>query len=117
MPNRHYEKIERTQSSLIAISNGSLKVSYGELVNKVTELSNELKKYDITTLGLYADNGPNWIIADLACQVAGITFIPLPLFFSEQQLEHTVKSCGDFSMLLTDRVEYASKFFNLKKQS
>jgi len=117
MQNRFLEQLEKTNKNLIAISNDSIKITYGELITQVTQLADELKEKNITQLGLYADNGPEWIIADLACHLAGITIIPLPLFFSEQQLAHTIKSCGNISALLTDRSEAAALFFDTETTS
>ena len=48
----------------------------------------------ITSLALHADNGPLWIIVDLACQYAKIRLVPLPLFFSAGQREHALNSSG-----------------------
>jgi long-chain acyl-CoA synthetase len=117
MQNKLFEQLANTNKNLIAISNESIKISYAELISQVTKLANELKAKNITQLGLFADNGPEWIIADLACHLAGITIIPLPLFFSEQQLAHTIKSCGNISALLTDRSEAAALLFEIETKS
>jgi long-chain acyl-CoA synthetase len=41
-------------------------------------------------VGLLADNGIEWILADLAAQKAGVALVPLPAFFTETQLAHAV---------------------------
>ena len=45
----------------------------------------------ITSLALHADNSPKWIIVDLACKNAKIRLVPLPLFFSAGQQEHSLE--------------------------
>jgi long-chain acyl-CoA synthetase len=44
------------------------------------------------TLALHLDNGPDWIIADLASRVAGVCLVPLPTFFSAEQIRHVLQS-------------------------
>ena len=55
-------------------------------------------------VGVLADNGPPWVLADLACQSAGRVHLPLPDFFSAAQLHHALESSGA-DTVLTDRPE------------
>jgi len=55
-------------------------------------------------LAVLADNSPAWVMADLACQVAGVVHLPLPDFFSVEQLRHTLENAGA-DQVLTDRPE------------
>jgi long-chain acyl-CoA synthetase len=45
-------------------------------------------------IGLFGDNGPDWITVDLAAQHAGAALVPLPAFFTPAQLLHAVASSG-----------------------
>jgi long-subunit acyl-CoA synthetase (AMP-forming) len=45
-------------------------------------------------LGLLADNGADWVLADLAAQKAGVVVVPLPAFFTPAQLAHAIESSG-----------------------
>lgn len=45
-------------------------------------------------LGLLADNGSDWAIAELAALYAGRTLVPLPTFFSDAQLGHVLRDAG-----------------------
>jgi long-subunit acyl-CoA synthetase (AMP-forming) len=45
-------------------------------------------------LGLLADNGADWVLADLAAQKAGMVVVPLPAFFTPAQLAHAIASSG-----------------------
>jgi len=50
-------------------------------------------------VGLLADNGPEWLVADLAAEKAGVVLVPLPAFFTPAQLEHAVGASGMDSVL------------------
>jgi long-subunit acyl-CoA synthetase (AMP-forming) len=45
-------------------------------------------------VGLIADNGPDWVVADLAAQKAGVVLVPLPAFFTVAQRAHAVHASG-----------------------
>jgi long-subunit acyl-CoA synthetase (AMP-forming) len=53
-------------------------------------------------LALLADNGAAWVCADLAALHAGIVQLPLPGFFSDDQLRHALQSSAA-DILLTDQ--------------
>lgn len=55
-------------------------------------------------LGVLADNGAAWAVADLACQRAGVVHLPLPGFFSSGQLRHALEHSGA-DTILTDQPE------------
>jgi len=45
-------------------------------------------------LGLLADNGPDWLALDLAAERAGIPLVPLPAFFTLEQMKHAASASG-----------------------
>jgi acyl-CoA synthetase (AMP-forming)/AMP-acid ligase II/pyrroloquinoline quinone (PQQ) biosynthesis protein C len=51
-------------------------------------------------LGLLADNGPDWLALDLAAERAGIPLVPLPAFFTLEQMQHAADASG-MDMLYT----------------
>jgi long-subunit acyl-CoA synthetase (AMP-forming) len=53
-------------------------------------------------LGVLADNGPAWAVADLATLQLGVVHLPLPGFFSASQLTHALSETG-CDTLLTDQ--------------
>jgi long-chain acyl-CoA synthetase len=53
------------------------------------------------TIGLFGPNGIDWAIALLAAWTAGKTVVPLPSFFSRQQLEHICRDAGIEHIILT----------------
>ncbi len=75
--------------------------SWRELQQAVLTVANALRADQVQALALHADNGPAWIVADLACDHAGITLLPLPRFFSSTQLQHALDSVP-VDAILTD---------------
>lgn len=59
---------------------------------------------DARVVAVLADNGPAWAIADLATLAAGRVHLPLPAFFSSEQLRHALEQAGADSVL-TDQPE------------
>jgi long-chain acyl-CoA synthetase len=78
----------------IALTGTATSFSYGTLNTKVMQAAETLAELGIPVIGLYADNSPDWLVVDLACQIAGITLVPLPNFFSAEQITHALISSG-----------------------
>lgn len=95
---RHHARHNAEQIALLGEEGG---FTYGGLVEEVEQLAEELRRREINVLGLHANNGPAWLLADLACQLAGVVSVPLPGFFSTGQLSHTLRESG-MQALLTD---------------
>ena len=72
-----------------------------------------LAEEKIRRLALFAENGIDWVLVDLACQAAGICLIPLPTFFSAQQIRHVMQLC-DIDAVVTDRPELLAKISQAK---
>jgi long-subunit acyl-CoA synthetase (AMP-forming) len=68
----------------------------GEIDERVERLARALvaARPRVRVLGLIADNGPGWVITDLAAQKAGVVLVPLPAFFTPAQVEHAVAETG-----------------------
>ncbi|WP_405220405.1 AMP-binding protein [Lentisalinibacter sediminis] len=75
------------------VSDGGV-LGYASLEARVTALASRLRAGRIRRCALIADNGPDWIVADLAMMAAGITAIPVPLFFTRAQLDHLLSDAG-----------------------
>ncbi len=74
--------------------------TYQSLIDASTILSKKIIANKVNTLALIADNGPEWVITDLACQMAGCCFIPLPLFFTPEQIQHSLTEAGVDTLLI-----------------
>ena len=83
-----------SQPQAIALCDRHAKLSYAELHLGVQRLAEELRKTGASTLALLADNGLSWALVDLAAMAAGLRLVPLPPFFSPQQMRHALRSAG-----------------------
>ncbi|MBV1932297.1 MAG: AMP-binding protein [Porticoccaceae bacterium] len=87
---RQLEQHSRPGQSVLIDSNASL--TCAALVDGVSALANCLREQNIQVLALRADNSIDWVLVDLACQEAELVCLPLPEFFSVEQLEHCLRS-------------------------
>jgi len=86
----------------LAIRSGDTAFSYVELIADIDKVAQRLHKSQINRLGVFLDNGIDWIVIDLACAVANVTVVPLPWFFSDKQLEHVIES-ADIDAVVADK--------------
>ncbi|MDB2705096.1 AMP-binding protein [Pseudomonadota bacterium] len=92
-----WDKIEaatRTQADQPAVIGIDRTYSWSELQQATLELTQQLSPASGKVVALYADNCPEWVIIDLACQRAGVTLLPLPAFFSTLQLNYALQQAG-----------------------
>jgi long-chain acyl-CoA synthetase len=85
----------------VAVESADEKLTASELLAEIYSFAESLKAANVRRLGLLAQNRPGWIIADLACQYADICLLPLPHFFSNDQLLSSIERAG-VDALLTD---------------
>ncbi|WP_166267809.1 AMP-binding protein [Marinobacter caseinilyticus] len=88
----------------VAVRDDQRDLSYSELWQWVTELASALTLRGAGRVGLMGDNTLAWVAADLACRLARIPCVPIPVFFSAQQREHLKTSAG-LDVLLCDQPE------------
>ncbi len=79
-------------------------LSLPDLQRRVDDLALHLRGQDTKCVALYLDNGLDWIVADLACQIAELRVVPLPLFFSAEQVRHAVLSGGVDTVITDQRI-------------
>lgn len=81
-------------------------INYAELKRLVEQLRAELMKLNIPRLALWGVNSVDWIIIDLAAQLAGVTVIPIPLFFTKEQVLHLLQdSQADLFCMASEKIE------------
>ena len=86
----------------IALRSGESALAYARLQVEVARVARNLAAHGVRSLGLYLDNGLEWVVVDLAAVVAGIRIVPLPWFFSREQIAHAVASGGVDSVVFTE---------------
>jgi len=74
----------------IAVRYRDESLTYAELMDAVQQVAQRLGDCQARSLGIYLDNGIEWIVLDLASIAADIKVVPLPWFFSDEQLSHAI---------------------------
>ncbi len=81
-------------SDSIALEGDSVRLSYAALHDEVAVLATRFERLGCRSVGLLLDNGPAWVVCDLAAQAAAVTLVPIPGFFSSDQARHTLRDAG-----------------------
>ena len=76
----------------IALQDHSRNLSYLELETLSKEWADIFKLHRIKKVGIYAYNSIDWVVCQLAAYRAGAAVIPIPPFFSKDQIEHLFSS-------------------------
>ncbi len=77
-------------------------LTYQDLSYAIDQISALLRSFPAKTLGLALDNSPLWAVLDLAGLASGKIVIPLPFFFSAEQIVHSITDAG-IGCILTDQ--------------
>ncbi|WP_338616034.1 AMP-binding protein [Pigmentiphaga sp. CHJ604] len=64
------------------VGTGGSHLSYSDLIARVDSTAQRLRDAGVRVLATVLDNGPSWIVADLATLRAGVVHVPLPGFFT-----------------------------------
>ena len=102
--------VERPAAEALRAAGTSL--SYVGLAAEIGALAARLEG---ACVGLLLDNGPAWVVADLAAMERGLRCVPLPTFFSQQQLRHAIHDAG-VDIVLTDQVERISQLVPVRSR-
>lgn len=70
---------------LTVLSDGKESLDLQELISRSVLVSDWLTDNQVRVLALQAENSIDWVVVDLACQLAGVVCLPVPGFFSRQQ--------------------------------
>ncbi len=72
----------------IALVETQRTISYAALPQHLRDISAELADLGIRRLAIYGDNSIDWALIDLAAMSTNIIVVPIPLFFSNAQIQH-----------------------------
>ncbi|MDP9901844.1 AMP-binding protein [Variovorax ginsengisoli] len=61
---------------------------------EVDVLRDRLVAQRTQVLATLMDNGASWVVADLAAAAAGVVHVPLPVFFTPEQIGHALQAAG-----------------------
>lgn len=84
------------------LRHGSEAVVADSLWDAMASLSTHLREQSCRILAVLADNGPDWVMADLVALQSGLVHLPLPNFFSPSQMTHALNQAGA-DTVLTDQ--------------
>ncbi len=87
-----FERILAHSPGKIALQDNARIVRYGDLQHEINVKREQLN--DVRSLAIMLDNSIDWILWDLAAMQSGIPCIPLPPFFSPEQVEHSLRTAG-----------------------
>jgi long-subunit acyl-CoA synthetase (AMP-forming) len=77
----------------VAFATGDAALTYAGLARRVAGAAAALAELP-PVIGLAGPNDLDWVVTDLAAAVAGKTLVPLPSFFSVEQIAHVVADAG-----------------------
>jgi len=77
----------------VALDDGSRIVTFGEL-GPLLDHEGDWLAGGGERFALLADNGVGWALTDLALHLRQLPSVPLPGYFTEQQIQHALDECG-----------------------
>jgi len=83
-----------TDAVRIHLHDGARPLAAQALQEAVQSLVARLHDAGARRVATLLDNGPAWVVLDLACLEAGLVHVPLPLFFTPAQIAHALQSAG-----------------------
>lgn len=88
----------------IAIQGQQQAFTYVALKNEIVQTAHFIAEINPKVIGLFMDNGPAWAVIDLASMQCNIVIVPIPLFFSTQQIQHAIENAS-IDLIITDRID------------
>ena len=78
----------------IALDDGEHRWTFGQLEAQTRALASRLEAQGTRVLATLMDNSPAWVVADRAAADARVVHVPLPVFFTAEQIAHALGSAG-----------------------
>jgi long-subunit acyl-CoA synthetase (AMP-forming) len=91
----------RYRRGAVAMSDDDGAVTGDDLLARVAGLAETFDPLP-PVVALLGENGADWALALLAAWKAGKTVVPLPTFFSPQQIEHVLRDAGISHLIATE---------------
>jgi len=88
--------------SRIALRGPEGEFSYKQMMQAAEAVAEQLSARGIKRAGVCGDNTIAWVLADLACLLAGVVCVPVPVFFSESQTAHLIERAGLDGLLCSE---------------
>lgn len=107
-----FERIQDHDPKKVALRDEKQTVLYGDLEKEIQKRIEILDS--VSVLGIALDNCVEWVLWDLAAMKAQIPCVPLPPFFTEDQVSHSLQSAGVSHVLSSEELRDVSGFQNKK---
>jgi len=103
----------------MAIQGEFISFDYKTLQNEISRLGEllDLSSNKPKTVALLLDNEPAWALLDLSLIFNQQTIVPLPAFFSIQQLQHAIKDAAVEYLILDNKTRYQALFSNIESKT
>jgi long-chain acyl-CoA synthetase len=98
----------------IAICDGQKDITWNALHEQVTDLADKL--VDISCLAILLNNSPAWIVADFAALKIEAACVPIPPFFSAEQISHSLADAA-VDTIITDSPERLTDLIPVARQA
>lgn len=86
------DSIKNHDPEKVALRDQTRAISYGEMDEEISARAARL--YNVSVLAIALDNGVDWVLWDLAALKSGIPCVPVPPFFTADQVAHLVSAAG-----------------------
>ncbi|MDL2337210.1 MAG: AMP-binding protein [Pseudomonadota bacterium] len=106
---------ESAADTAVALDDGRRTWTRSELRGAVRAFAELLTAQGTKVFATLMDNSPAWVMADLGAAQAGAVHVPLPVFFTPQQIGHALRSAGVDTVLTT--VSVAAQWPQAPQQS
>ena len=94
-----FARLAAQPASKPALIGDGITLDYGTLLREVARFATLVRENRVRVLATLLDNGPAWVIADLAALRAGIVHVPIPAFFTPEQAAYVIAAAGIDAML------------------
>jgi long-subunit acyl-CoA synthetase (AMP-forming) len=95
-----------------ALSDKHRSISWQQLNDSIDALATTMSQYQYRVIALHAENSIDWALIDLACMKANVILLPIPLFFSQQQIQHTINESGAVALICENKLTLEQKEVN-----
>jgi long-subunit acyl-CoA synthetase (AMP-forming) len=93
-----------------AVRDAALTLSFRDVLDRAAAIAQAFEAREIEVVALLADNGADWLTIDVAAQIAATVLVPLPPYFSREQLAHALDDSGADALLGDQRLIAARAF-------
>lgn len=84
-----------------ALTEDGFQLTHTELDAHATRLTKTLQTQGLRTVATLLDNGAAWVLLDRALAQAGLVHVPLPVFFTPEQIGHALQASGADALVTT----------------